>query len=700
VGFFFTERATSFVTRGRRIPRSALVAALSLALTAVARAQGQDPPQLARALERADRFDAAMGPQPQPTARWLGGDRVAYSATGAAPWSILDGATGRVVESDANNATAAAQALGQTLPGHLLGPYANSGRWVVRTPGGDLVVSDNTGATRLRLPGAQNYAWGVQGDLAANRDGGLFLALRIDTREIHRVPIVDYSSAIEQVTYAPYPKTGTPLPVNELHVVDAAAGVARAVQLDTRDAYVWFLGWRPTVSEALVMRMSRDGKRLDLFAVGATGATRLLARDERPKTFVAALDFSTENWLWQVTPLPDDSGFLWISERDGWRHVYHYGYDGALKKQVTSGAFPVHRVVRVDSARRQMYLVASGDSARPYDRHVYRVALDGTGFTALTSAPGQHEPLFASSGDVFIDTYSSLAQPHTVELRRADGTLIKRLGQASTAPLEAVGYRPPEPFRVKASDGTTDLYGVLYRPADFDSTKRYPIIDYIYAGPFIAVHQMTYKPATAMHRIAASLAQMGFVVAMVDARGTPGRGKAFQDANYGRIGEIEIPDHVAALRALARSRRWIDTTRAGIVGHSWGGYFALRGMLTAPEFFTVGYAGAPGDLTEAASINEPNMGLMESNKAGYAAGSNVARASALRGKLKIMHGTSDVMAPLSTTMRMVQALIDANKTVDLLIMPGQPHGPTGAAGRYYREDVRRYMAVYLKSGEW
>jgi dipeptidyl aminopeptidase/acylaminoacyl peptidase len=248
---------------------------------------------------------------------------------------------------------------------------------------------------------------------------------------------------------------------------------------------------------------------------------------------------------------------------------------------------------------------------------------------------------------------------------------------------------------VKAVDGTTDLYGVLYRPTDFDSTKRYPIVDYIYAGPFLTVHQTTYAPATAMHRIAASLAQMGFVVAMLDARGTPGRDKAFQDANYGRIGEIEIPDHVSALRELAQSRPYVDTTRAGIVGHSWGGYFALRGMLTAPDFFKVGYAGAPGDLTEAASINEPNMGLLTSNHAGYDAGSNIGRASALRGRLKIMHGTSDMMAPLSTTMRMAQALIEANKTFDLLVMPGQPHGPQDAAGRYYREDVRRFMATHL-----
>ena len=682
--------------------RYSRVGALVLSWVAIAGAQGQDSPQLARALERAERFDAAFGPQPQPIAKWQKGDRLAHSPVGRAPWTVLEAQTGRVLESEVSDAAvggpgpAVGPPLGLSFFGAGNSESATSGgpSWTARTAGNDLIVSDTSGVTRLQLSGAPNYGWGMAPN-AWNRDRQFFVAVRRDVREIHRVPVVDYSSAIERVTYAPYPKTGTPLPVEELHVVDPAAAVSRPVRLDTRDASIWFLGWRRTVSEALVLRLSRTGKRLDLFAIEASGATRLLANDERPATFVGALDFTTADWPWQVIPLPDESGFLWMSERDGWRHVYHYGYDGAVKKKVTSGAFPVHRVVHVDSARRQIFVLASGDSARPYDRHVYRVALDGTGFTALTSAPGQHEPAFSSSADFFVDTYSSLSQPHTVELRRADGTLIKRLGQASTAHLEAVGYTPPEPFRVKAADGTTDLYGVLYKPIDLDSSKRYPIVDYIYAGPFIAVHQTTYAPSSAMHRISASLAQMGFVVAMLDARGTPGRGKAFQDANYGRIGQIEIPDHVAALRELAKSRPYIDTTRAGIVGHSWGGYFALRGMLTAPDFFKVGYAGAPGDLTEAASINEPNMGLLANNPAGYEAGSNLGRASALRGRLKIMHGTSDVMAPLSTTMRMVQALIEANKTVDLLIMPGQPHGPAGAAGRYYREDVRRFMATHL-----
>jgi dipeptidyl aminopeptidase/acylaminoacyl peptidase len=678
------------------IGQAARVGVLALCWVALASAQTQDPPQLARLLERAQQFDELMGPKPQPAAKWLAGDRLAYSPTGNAPWTIIDASTARVLESDVAEAAVAGPPPGP--PGGL-GYFAQGNSaaspWSAKAAVNDLIVLDSDGAVRLQLSGAANHGWSVAPN-GWSRDRRFFVAIRRDTREIHKVPIVDYSSAIERVSFAPYPKSGTAVPVEELHMVDPAAAKSRPVQLDTRDASIWFLGWRRTVTEAIVMRLSRDGKRLDLFAIeAATGATRLLARDDRPETFVGALDFTTADWPLQVHPLPDESGFLWMSERDGWRHVYLYGYDGSMKKQLTSGAFVVHRIAHIDSTRRQIYVLASADQSRPYDRHVYRVGLDGTGFTPLTSAPGQHDPAFSSSGDFFIDSYSSLTEPQTVELRRMDGKVVKRLGQAPTS----AGYTPPEPFRVKASDGATDLFGVLYKPADFDPNKRYPIIDYIYAGPFIAVHQTTYLPSSGMHRISGALAQMGFVVVMLDARGTPGRGKAFQDANYGRIGQIEIPDHVAAIRELAKSRPYIDTTRAGIVGHSWGGYFALRGMLQAPDFFKVGYAGAPGDLTEAASINEPNMGLPSTNQAGYTAGSNIGRASQLRGKLKIMHGTSDVMAPLSTTMRMAQALIDANKTFDLLIMPGQPHGPAGPQGRYYREDVRRFMATHLLGEE-
>lgn len=531
--------------------------------------------------------------------------------------------------------------------------------------------------------------------------GGRWLAaIRADARGVHTVPVIDYSGPLERVEPAQYPKSGTPLPVMAVHVVDAVSGGMRQAQVDGRDAYLWVVGWRAEPAEALVIRMTRTGKTLELLAVDPRdGSSRLLARDERPETSVVALDFATGGWASQVTVLPDGSGFLYFSERDGWRHLYRYGWDGAAPRQLTRGAFVVHRVVRVDSASGRTYVIASADSARPYDQHLYVIPANGGALRRLTEEPGMHDVQFSPGGRTFIDVHSSIGRPYASDLRGADGRRIARLETADTAGLAALGHRPPEPFRARAADGRTEIHGVIYTPADFDPARRYPVVDYIYAGPWISAVQKEFAPTVGFQRIAASLAQMGLVVVVVDARGTPGRDKAFQDATYGRVGQREIGDHVAALRAAAATRPWMDLSRAGIAGHSWGGYFALRGMLTAPEFFRAGYAGAPGDLTESAVINEPHMGMPAENPQGYAAASNVALAGNLAGPLKIMHGTSDTNAPFSTTMRMITALIAADRRYDLLVVPNGPHNPPDPAGRYYRQDLRRWMATHLLSME-
>lgn len=522
-------------------------------------------------------------------------------------------------------------------------------------------------------------------------------AVRMTSDGVHTVPVIDYAGPLERVVPAEYPKSGTPLPVPTIHLVNAESGGMRQASLDTRDAYVWIAGWRAEPAELLVIRMTRTGKQLDLFAIDPRdGSSRLLASDARPETSAAALDFATAGWASQVTPLPDGSGFLWFSERDGWRHLYRYGWEGGAARQLTRGAFVVHRVVRVDSASGQVYVIASADAARPYDQHLYAVPANGGALRRLTEEPGIHDVQFSPSGRTFLDVHSNIDRPYATDLRRADGSRIARLEAAETAPLAALGHRPPEPFTARAADGTTQIHGVIYTPAEFDPARRYPVMDYIYGGPWISAVQKEYAPTLGMHRIAASLAQMGLVVVMVDARGTPGRDKAFQDATYGRVGQMEIADHVAALRQAAESRPWMDLSRAGIAGHSWGGYFALRGMLTAPEFFRAGYAGAPGDVTELAMINEPHMGLPAQNPEGYERASNLPLAANLAGPLKIMHGTSDVNAPFSTTMRMISAFIAADRRFDLLVIPGGSHNPPDPAGRFYRQDLRRFMARELQ----
>ncbi len=586
--------------------------------------------------------------------------------------------------------------LPPTDPGALVlsrGQASPDGRSVVLQRGHGFAVVDGTGRTLLERTGEADHAWQVP-EKAWSPDGRFLLVWRNDARAVHKIPIVDYSTAVERVEFVPYTKTGTPLVRAELHVVELAAGRMTQVPSGPAETYDWLAGWRPGRNEALLLHLSRDGKRLDLEALEpATGKTRLVLREERPETFVAALEFGL-SWNLQVTPLEDGRRFLWMSERDGWRHVYLYDYAGKLERQVTRGAFPVHEVLGVSPGSKEVFVLASAEPGAPYDRIPYRTRLGGGPLERLSPEPGVHRVFLSPSGRHFIDAHSTRTQPRAWDVRSTDGKTGLRYAQADVSGLAQLGFTPPEGFTALAADGTTPLYGVLYKPRDFDPRKRYPVLDYIYAGPFMTVVPWSFA-SNGMGLEANSLAQLGFVVMVLDARGTPGRSKAFQDANYGRVGQTEIPDHVGALQQAAASRPYMDLSRAGIYGHSWGGYFALRGMLTAPEFFKAGYAGAPGALEEEAIINEPNLGLPAVNPQAYEAGSNLRLAGALRGALKLMHGTSDVNASLSTTMRMARALIQKGKRFELLLMPGEDHGPQGPAGRYYRDDVRRFFVEKL-----
>ncbi|SEL59808.1 Dipeptidyl aminopeptidase/acylaminoacyl peptidase [Stigmatella aurantiaca] len=575
--------------------------------------------------------------------------------------------------------------------GNLLAP---DGQSIAVPRDGGFAVLGSDGRTRIERSGEENYGWQIP-EKAWSPDSRFLMVWRNDLRGVHKIPIVDYSSALEQVTLVPYVKTGTPLGRQELYVIEPATGRVTRIPPTEGETYDWFAGWRPGGSEALILHMSRDGKRLDLSAVEpGSGKRRRVLREERPESFVAGLDFSLEGWARQVTPLPDGTGFLWLSERDGWRHVYLYDFAGKLVRQVTRGAFPVHQVAGLAPKGDAVFLLASADSAAPYEHLLYRGSLKGGALKRMSSGSGMHRVAFSPSSNYYVDAWSSRTQPRLRDMASTDGKTRFRLTTADASALEEMGYKPPEALTVLAADGTTPLHGVLYKPRDFDPAKRYPVIAYIYAGPFItAVPWSFIGTFESLH--AHSIAQMGFIVVVLDPRGTPGRSKAFQDATYGRIGQTEIPDYVAGLKQAATARPWMDMARAGIFGHSWGGYFALRGMLMAPEVFKAGYAGAPGALEEEAIINEPYLGLPSVNPAGYQAGSNMALAGNLQGQLKMMHGSSDVNASLSTTMRMADALIRAGKHFEMLIMPGQPHGPRPPADRYYFDDIQLFFVRTL-----
>ena len=262
--------------------------------------------------------------------------------------------------------------------------------------------------------------------------------------------------------------------------------------------------------------------------------------------------------------------------------------------------------------------------------------------------------------------------------------------------LEALQWTPPEEFVVKAADGETDLWGLLYKPYDFDPGRSYPIIDFIYAGSQSAVVPRTF---TSSRRavFAQAMAQFGYLTFVVDVRGTPLRGKDFQDVVYQNIGRHEIPDHVAALRQLAERRPYIDMGRVGVHGYSWGGYFTLRAMLTAPEVFHVGVFSSPVvDLAGSPEPSEPYLGLPQNNREAWDYASNLRLAENLQGKVLLTIGTSDVNTPFAHTMRMIEAFTRAGKKYDLLILPEQSHRLSGASARYWRDAVKDYFLEHLR----
>ncbi|MCH8247364.1 MAG: DPP IV N-terminal domain-containing protein [Bacteroidetes bacterium] len=555
----------------------------------------------------------------------------------------------------------------------------------------------------LTTDGIEDYFWTV--DDAHWSPNSLKLAVKkIDARQAAKMPLVHWLGPIEEVEWV-YPHrtmTGGPMRQPELFVVDILS--RRQIRVDTgeeRNQYLHVLGWLPDGSELLFLRVDRWLKNLQLMAADPnTGAARVIL-SETQKTFVVGLQLTYRGWIGGVglfTLLPDGRRFIWMSERDGWNHLYLYDLDGSLIRQLTEGRFPVMQFVAVDEKEGWVYFAAHGDPARAYDQHLYRVNLEGKDFTRLTEAPGFNEVQFAPSKRFFLNTHSSVERPPAVELRTADGTLLQTLSKANIDAQRELEWKPPEEFVVKAADGKTDLYGVLYKPYDFDPSKKYPVIEHIYAGP-----QSRFIPWFMPDIQSQALAQLGFVVFHLVGRGTPGRGKEFQDVVYGNFGRHEIPDHVAALKQLAEERPYLDLGRVGIYGGSSGGYFTIRAMLLAPDVYHVGIASAPvvEPFTHGNRI-EMYMGPPSENKDGYEYFSNLRFAHQLEGKLLLIHGTSDLSASFSHTMKMIEALIRAGKPYDLIVLPEQDHSVSypilslTEVHTYWGEAIRRYFQEHLK----
>lgn len=592
------------------------------------------------------------------------------------------------------------------------------GRNFVSVKAGNLVLRSTTDGRSWPLTdgGTPEYGWTTEGPRIALKAGGvigykdvspwspdgfLVYAMRIDRRSVEVESRIHWLKRNEEIVPIRVTRAGGAL--DELRPFVISILSKDTIPLDvgeTRDRYLSLVGWRPDGSEVLLAKYQRDFKRMDLYACRpAPKACRVLLTETAP-TFVAIQHEVIYYGNNEITPIPDGSGFLYLSTRSGWKHLYRYDYAGKLVGQLTQGDFSVLSVDAIDPKGGVVYLSAHSDPRRPYDIHILKVPLAGGPAVPLTQGAGQHAATFSPSFRVFADVHSTVAEPLVTDLRStADGRVIARLGAMDTGNLVRTGWTAPEEYTVKAADGVTDLWGVMYKPADFDPAKKYPVIEWIYGGPQIVWCSRGFSaPELRQQSMAQALAQLGYVVVCLDARGTPERSKAFQDVVYQAWAANEIPDHAAGIRQLARRFSFLDSTRVGIYGHSWGGYFTIAAMTQAPELYRVGVASSPGLDPYDSILYEPYLGGVPGpgTKAAYDRADLIAWAPAkLRGKLLLVAGSNDNTV-FTESMRLTHALIEAGFDHEFVVLPEQYHGYATRPERYYLTKTVDFFGRWLR----
>lgn len=385
--------------------------------------------------------------------------------------------------------------------------------------------------------------------------------------------------------------------------------------------------------------------------------------------------------------------FFWSSERDGWNHLYLYSRTGQLEGQITQGPWVVRQIEHIDEKNRRVYFLANAREKNedPYQTHLYSIGFDGKGLQMLSPENANHSASISPDGTFFVDNYSRPDLPGQSVLRRTrDGSEVRVLESTDARELLKTGWKFTEPFQGKAGDSTTDLYGLIWRPSNFDSAKKYPIIEFAYTGP-----QSFFVPKSFGNTLwLQSVAELGFVVVMVDGRGTTGRSRAFHQFSYRNLGGA-FADHVAMIKQMAARYPYMDATRVGIFGTSAGGYGAAHAMLAFPEFYKVGVS-TSGDhdaRLDKAWWNEAYQGYPVEDD--YAAQSNVTMAGRLQGHLLLEHGDIDDNVHPVETIRFVDALMKANKNFDMLFVPNMFHGESGEHARYLVRRRWDYFVQYL-----
>ena len=421
---------------------------------------------------------------------------------------------------------------------------------------------------------------------------------------------------------------------------------------------------------------SRDHKVETVrIADATTGVVRNVFTETVPTWFDSGYNDEGINWRY----LSERGEILWWSQRDDWGHYYLYSAaTGKLLRQVTRGQWNVDHPVYIDERSGKMLIAGVGrePGVDPYYRSIYSIDLKGGRPKLLTPERQDHVAIPSSDGRYFVDIYSTPREAQTAVLRRSDGSVVEELAKGDLTRLRAAGWQAPESIAVRCSDGKTLCHGLLFKPAGLDPQQKYPVVDYIYPGPFMGT--IASRQFSASVGDAGALAQLGFAVVEIDGMGTPRRTKAFQDFYYRDMGKQAVPDQVTGIQDLASRYRWMDTNRVGIWGHSGGGNATAAAMFRYPDFFKVGIAesGNHDNRNYEDDYYEKYLGLLESDgkKSNYDLQANQDFAKNLKGKLLLAHGMLDDNVPVSSTLLVVDALEKANKDFDLVLFPRAHHG--------------------------
>lgn len=514
-----------------------------------------------------------------------------------------------------------------------------------------------------------------------------------------RIPLIESSPSSQKqpiLQWCNYAKPGDVLPVYlpVLFDVEARKQMALNVTPYENQFYLNLTGWRED-SRAFTFEFNQRGHQR--YVIGevsaADGSIRHLV-DEQTKTFI----YYYNNYRYD---LDDGKELLWISERDGWRHLYLIdGTNGQVKQQVTKGEWVVRQVDYVDETNRVVYFTASGfnKGEDPYNLHYCRINLDGTGFTDMTPENGNHRVTFSADRSYFTDVYSRPDLPPVSQLKRtSDASVVAGLQRCDVSALQAESWQMPEVFCAKGRDGQTDIWGNIYRPMHFDASKSYPVVEFIYAGPHDSHVDKDFKPA---HHLVSKLVELGFIVVSIDGMGTSNRSKAFHDVCWKNLKDAGFPDRIAWMKAAGAKYKYMDLNRVGIYGWSAGGQNAMAALLFHNDFYKVAVAlcGCHDNRMDKIWWNEQWMGYPID--ASYSTSSNVDNAYRLKGKLLLINGELDDNVDPASTLQVVSALMKANKNFEQFYLPGKTHSLGGPFEMHKMHDFFVKNLLGQEPPEW